>query len=81
MVSVIGTDLANFVNIVNSDASNLMDSTFRIRGIGDTTYGNAIIKTPLTLGFREDANRTITVHFCALESATYKLVLGMDVLA
>lgn len=81
MVSVIGTDLTNFLGIVKEDGSNILDSPFCIKGIGDSTYGNAIIETEIWLGFKEDANRKFSVQFCALDSPQYKLVIGMDVLS
>lgn len=61
MVSVIGTDLTKFLKIIKPDGSNILDSPFRIRGIGDSTYGNAIVETEIALGFKDDAQRKFKV--------------------
>ena len=45
MVSVMGTELAKYLNLVKEDASNLKDSSFQIRGIGDNAHGTAILET------------------------------------
>ena len=45
MVSVMSTEVAKYLKLVKEDASNLKDSPFRIKGIGDNTHGTAILET------------------------------------
>ena len=61
MVSVIGTELTKFLNIIKPDGSNILDSPFRIRGIGDSTYGNAIVETDVSFGFKEDDHQKFKI--------------------
>ena len=45
MVNVMSTELAKYLNLVKEDASNLKDSPFQIKGMGDKAHGTAILET------------------------------------
>lgn len=57
MVSVIGSNLTKYLSLVKADGSNLKDSPFRIRGIGDNAHGTAILQTKVQLGVKDDPKR------------------------
>ena len=78
--SVILTALANFSGIIEEGKSNVMMSKFRVRGIGDNLSGAAVIGTQISFGMKDSPNRKYNIQLCAIESQTYKLILGLDVL-
>lgn len=80
MVSVISTALANHCGIVEEGRRNVLVSGFRVRGIGDTLSGAAIVDTELDFGMKATPERSFRVQLCALESSAYKLVIGLDIL-
>lgn len=80
-VSVISAGLANFLNLITEDLSNVSATPFQVSGYNGTKSYMPTITTTLRLGRYGGAEREATVQLCVLDSNEYKIILGVDILS
>lgn len=80
-VSVISAGLANYLNLIQEDFSNVSATPFQVSGYNGTKSYMPTITTTLRLGRFGGDERAVTVQLCVLDSNEYKIILGVDILS
>ena len=79
-VSVISAGLAAYLNLYNEDMSNVHPATFSVTGYNGTASYMPVLETTARMGARGGDERLLQMHFCILDTNSYKLIVGVDVM-
>ena len=79
-VSVISAGLAAYLNLYNDDMSNVHPATFSVTGYNGTASYMPVLETTVRMGARGGDERMLQMHFCILDTNSYKLIVGVDVM-
>ena len=79
-VSVISAGLAAYLNLYNDDMSNVHPATFSVTGYNGTASYMPVLETTVRMGARGGDERLLQMHFCILDTNSYKLIVGVDVM-